>query len=415
MLAENLKPVPMLRVADRHVLHQIITPLAAAMAIGLLMLLSERMVRLLDTALGKKNSFAVVFEMLAYLVPHYLGTAIPAALFLGLLFGFSRMSANSETDAFMAAGIGLNRLMRPVIVLAILLGFVSLFVFGWAQPYTRYAFRSVLFDVANVELFYLAEEGVFMQAGGRTFILDALDRGRNAFEHVFIYDDQGDRGAKTVTATRGALIDVAGESRPVLRLERGHRLDFKGRPSFASSGTIHPEVAEFTLSDTPLGKISKNIFRPRGDDERELTLPELFARYGDPPKETTQTAMRAEIHKRLLNAVSPLVLPFLALPFTLGGRRSRRAYRFGFALVLIVTFHEIVEQGSIAAHSGDVSPWQVMWLPLGFLSLFAGWRYYTACFTVNNDPIDAAIDRFGDRISAARNRLLRRLGRQVAP
>ena len=49
-------------------------PLAGAMAIGLLVLLAERMVRLLDTILGKKNSFAVVFELLAYLVPHYLGS-----------------------------------------------------------------------------------------------------------------------------------------------------------------------------------------------------------------------------------------------------------------------------------------------------------------------------------------------------
>ena len=141
----------MLRIADRHILKQIITPLAAAMSIGLLMLLAERMVRLLENTLGKKNSFAVVFELLAYLVPHYLGTAIPAALFLGLLLGFGRMSSNSETDAFMAAGIGLNRLARPVIVLAALLSLVSLAIFGWLQPYTRYAYRSVVFDVRNVD------------------------------------------------------------------------------------------------------------------------------------------------------------------------------------------------------------------------------------------------------------------------
>ena len=400
----------MLRIADRHVLKQIATPLAAAMAIGLLMLLSERLVRLLDTTLGKKNSFAVVFEMLAYLVPHYLGTAIPAALFLGLLFGFSRMSANSETDAFMAAGVSLHRLARPVIVLAGLFGLASLLIGGWVQPYARYAFREIITEVKNVEFFYLAEEGVFMQASGRTFILDSLDRKRNAFEHVFIYDDRGERGSETVTAMHGSLIDVAGQSRPVLRLEQGHRLDFREKPEHAGSGAIHPEVAEFALADTPLGAIEKKILLPRGEDERELTLPELFARLGSPHKRTTEQAMRAEIHKRLLNAVSPLVLPFLALPFTIGGRRARRGYRFGVALVLIVVFHEIVEQGSVAAHSGRVSPWLVMWLPLGLLSLFAGWRYYSACFTINRDWLDAAIDRLGETVSAARARLLRRFG-----
>ena len=174
----------MFSIVDRHVLRQVSLPLGGALVIGLLMLLADRMVRLLDTTLGKKNSFTVVFEMLAYLVPHYLGTAIPAALFLGLLLGFGKMSANSETDAFMASGIGLNRLARPVILLGIVMSILSLVIVGWLQPHARYAYRSVVFDVQNVDVFYLAEEGVFMQAGDRTFIIDELDRGKNAFKRA---------------------------------------------------------------------------------------------------------------------------------------------------------------------------------------------------------------------------------------
>ena len=89
----------MIRIVDIYILRQVIKPLAGAMAIGLLVLLAERMVRLLDTILGKKNSFAVVFELLAYLVPHYLGLAVPAALFLGLLFGGSFSQALAPTRA----------------------------------------------------------------------------------------------------------------------------------------------------------------------------------------------------------------------------------------------------------------------------------------------------------------------------
>ena len=206
---------------------------------------------------------------------------------------------------------------------------------------------------------------------------------------------------------------MAGQARPVLRLEHGHRLDFKEQPLHAAPGAVHPEVTEFALADTPLGEISNKLFRARGDDERELTLSELFARLATPPKGTTAQAMRAEIHKRLVNALSPLLLPFLALPFAVGGRRQRRAYRFGAALVLIVVFHEIVEQGSVAAHSGRISPWLAMWLPFGLLALFAGWRYYSACFTVDSDPLDTAIDRAGEAVSSARNRLLRRFGWEI--
>jgi hypothetical protein len=95
-----------LAVVDRYVLKKVATPLLTAMAIGLLVLMADRLVRLLEVTLGKKNSFAVVFELLGYLVPHYLGLALPAAMFLGLLFGFNKMSKDSEIDAFMAPASG---------------------------------------------------------------------------------------------------------------------------------------------------------------------------------------------------------------------------------------------------------------------------------------------------------------------
>ena len=71
-------------IADRYILRQVAKPILTAIAIGMMVLLAERMVRLLDVTLGKRNSFAVVFELLAYLAPHYLGLAVPLALFLGL-------------------------------------------------------------------------------------------------------------------------------------------------------------------------------------------------------------------------------------------------------------------------------------------------------------------------------------------
>ena len=391
-------------IVDRYVARQVLKPLVTAMAIGLLVLLAERMVRLLDVTLGKKNSFGVVFELLAYLVPHYLGLALPAAMFLGLLFGFNKMSKDSEIDAFMASGIGLHRLARPVIVLSVALSLVSLAIFGWLQPHTRSAYRSVVFDVQNVEVFYLAEAGVFMQAGTRTFILDQLDRGKNAFDHVFLFDDRGADGSETVTASRGSLIEIPDQPRPVLRLENGHRLKLAARPS-AGGGAPLPAVAEFVSTDTPLGKISNDIFRPRGEDERELTLPEIYARLDAPPAGTTPDAMRAELHSRLIRILTPLILPVLAVPFAIGRRRSQRAYRFGLALVLLVAFHEVIEQGSLATQTSGLSPWLTMWLPFALLTAFALWRFNVICFRLRQDRLEAAIDLIRDGLRSLRRRL----------
>lgn len=400
-----------LKIVDRHVLKQVSLPLVGTMLIGLLMLLADRMVSLLDTTLGKKNSFAVVFELLAYLVPHYLSTAIPAALFLGLLMGFNRMSANSETDAFMASGIGLHRLARPVILLGVLLSLLTIIIMGWVQPHARFAFRSLFFDIQNIDVFYLAEEGVFMQAGERTFIIDELDRSNNAFKRAFIFQDKGPKGTETVTSSNGILYDAPQGKRPILHLENGHRLTLNAPPSpTAATAPPNAEVTEFALADTPLGRISKDVFRPRGIDERELTFPELFAHLDNPPEQATAAEVSSDLNERLVTAVSILILPFLAIPFAVGSRRSPRSFRMGFALVLIVVYNEIIQQGANAAQRDVVSPLVVMWLPCALLALFAGWRYYQTCFTLARDPIAAALDRMGEAFTAFRRRIMRHAG-----
>jgi lipopolysaccharide export system permease protein len=395
-----------LRVVDRYVLRQVATPLLTAMAIGLLVLMADRMVRLLEVTLGKKNSFAVVFELLGYLIPHYLGLALPAAMFLGLLFGFNKMSKDSEIDAFLAAGIGLHRLVRPVIVLSVVLAVAALGIFGWMQPHGRYAYRAVMFNVKNVEVFYLAEEGAFMQAGRRTFILDELSRSTNSFQRIFLFEDGGVSGSETVTAARGALIQVPDDPRPVLRLEDGYRLQIGDWPQFGTEaeppvGT----VATFRTTDTPLGRVSSKLYRPRGDDQRELTLPELAAALVDPPASMSLPALRAEFHKRLVSIASILVLPFLALPFAIGRRRGQRAYRFGIAMVILIGYHEIIEQGALMTRLAGVSPWLTIWLPFTALSAFAAWRFRATCFLVNPDGMEWLVERLAGWMAGARARL----------
>jgi lipopolysaccharide export system permease protein len=371
-----------LKIIDRYVLRQVMLPLVTSFSIGLLMLLAERMVRLLDTTLGKRNSFGVVFELLAYLVPHYLGTAVPAALFLGLLFGFNRLSKNQELDAMFAAGFGLHRLARPTLILALIFCAASMAIFGWFQPYTRYAYRAVLFDVKNIDSFYLAEEGVFMQSGNRTFILNGLNRNQNTFEQVFIFEDKGADGIETLTATSGELVTVDGALRPVLRLTNGRRLAL----SKGKDGEFEPgNSGSFDVLDTPLGRVTKDLFRARGNDERELTLPELLSQQAVPPKGSTRKSMRAEFHRRAVNIVAMLLLPFLALPFAMGRPRSPRAYRIGVALIILIGFHEIIEQGALASKASGYSPWATMWLPLLLLGVFSMWRFYRASFIVGAD------------------------------
>ena len=377
-------------------------PLLTALGAGLSVLCAERIVQVLDITLGNRNSFGVVLELLAYWMPHYIGLAAPVALYLGLLFGFNKMSKDSELDAFLAAGVGLGRLTRPVCIISVVLAVNAALMFGWVQPYSLYAYRATVYALANVDVFYLAEEGVFMQTGKRTFILDKLERRDNSFEHIFMYDDNGNGGSETITALNGRLVDNPANSRPLLRLDDGHRMELKTKNSTAATTALEPPVVgDFKSADVAIGDLSERLFRPCGRNERELTLTELYSELQrDDLTDQRKWRLESQFHIRLAMVAFVLILPFLALPFAIGSRRVNRAYRFAVALALLVAAHEVLQQGHLITRVSGTSVWLTIWMPFSMFAGFAFWRFYASCYTLPRPWLEPLLEDVADAVKA---------------
>jgi lipopolysaccharide export system permease protein len=373
----------MFKTIDRYVLKLVLTPLAATLVISLTLLLAERMLGFLDVTLGKKNSFTAVFKMLAYLTPNYLGLAVPIALFLGVLFSFNRLSKSREIDALNAAGISLPRLFRPVLGLAIILMLFNLVAVGWLQPYGRYSYRSVVYTLTNVNAFDLAKEGIFMKTGDRTFIVDQLNQSDNSFEKLFVFEDKGLAGSETLTAATGILINGPDQKAPILRMQNSDRLRLDAAPDLVGTGALSlPTRAQSQTVDLPLDSVAGNVFRPRGSDERELSLLEIYNSLDAPPQNTSLQKMVAEFHNRVIKILSIPLLALIALPFALARPRTVDAYRIGAAIFVMVAINIIIEQTSIAASVSGFSPWLVMWPPFLALTAFGLWRFWQVSYTV---------------------------------
>jgi lipopolysaccharide export system permease protein len=108
---------------------------------------------------------------------------------------------------------------------------------------------------------------------------------------------------------------------------------------------------------------------PRGRDERELTVPELWAG-GIPGRNTEASAatLRAELHARMLNTLAVPVFGILAIPMALIGRgRGARARGYVLAVVVFVLFEKLAGLGQTLAGSGALSPWLSVWAPFAGL------------------------------------------------
>lgn len=365
-----------------YILRQTLGPLFAAIAIALLVLLTERMLRLLDMVLDTGSGLALLLQMLAFLVPHYMALALPAAFFLGVLLAFGRLHHNRELDALGSAGIGLRRLLSPVLLLALALAVMSAVNFAVGQPYARYIYRALVHDVAEAATNVYLQERTFMQVKGVTFMAERIWRDSREFAGVFIHDEHESGKATTVTARRGSLSTGPDGEQSILFLQDGVRLE--SAPPAAGSELARGRSGVLTFSQTqmPVDLAGEEGFRPRGEDERELTLWELWQQRAAPPEGVRPGEMVGEFHDRLVRSLSVLFLPFLAVPFALGGRRAPQSLGIAAGLVILVGYNELLSLGKSMVSFQGLSPFLGQWLPLLGLAALSLFLFYRAAYLV---------------------------------
>jgi lipopolysaccharide export system permease protein len=367
---------------NSYILRQTLGPLLAAIAIALLMLLTERMLRLLDLVLDTSGGLTVLLQMMAFLVPHYMALALPAAFFLGVLLAFGKLHQNRELDALGSAGVGLRRLVFPVLLLALLLTAVSAANFAIGQPYARYIYRALVHDVAEAAANVYLQERTFMEAKGVTFMAEDIWRDSREFAGIFIYDEKDSGEATAMTARRGSLTFAPRGEQSTLSLLDGVRLESVPPQAAGGEPAGKAGVLKFDQSQVPIDLVGQEAFRPRGEDERELTLLELWQQREAPPPGVSSTEMLAEFHDRLVRSLSVIFLPFLAVPFALGSRRARQTFGIVFGLLILVAYNQMLTIGKSLAAIDRFPPLAGQWLPLGLLALGSLYLFYRSAYLV---------------------------------
>src|SRR3546814_13498213 len=95
------------------------------------------------------SPFGAVLVLAADLVPHYLVLALPAGFFIAVFVSVARLSEENELDAMLASGLSIYRLSRPYIVAGCVFAVLSILIFGFLQPYSRYDYRAILYTATN--------------------------------------------------------------------------------------------------------------------------------------------------------------------------------------------------------------------------------------------------------------------------
>lgn len=386
---------------DRYIAKAIAIPLAGTLVLAAMLLVLDKMLRLVDFVINLGGPITVVWRMLANLLPEYFALGIPVGLLLGILLAFRGLAMSSELDALRGVGTGFGRLLRVPMAYAIVLAALNLFLVGWLQPWTHYGYERLRFDLRSGALGASLQVGEFNNLSKRfTIRIDRSEAGGTQLHGIFVQADNPRGGDVVATASHGRFLATDDPETILLRLEEGRLI--QQDPRFTT-----PRTLAFQSYDLPIKLPQIDSFRARAqNDAEEMTLPELIhASYGGGASGAENLAARANLHFRLVEVVLMLLLPMLAVALAVPPKRSSSGLGIFIGIVMVVAYHKINQWAEDAGARGDFPVELVMYAPF---VLFAGliiWMYMTLATKPGGQPI-GALERGGAKLWSFIKKLL---------
>ncbi len=369
---------------DRYIARLIFFPMLGSLVLASMLLILEKMVRLFEFVSVEGGPVRIVWQMLANLIPEYLALGIPIGLMLGILLAFRKLATTSELDVLKGVGMSFGRLMRVPFAYAVLLAALNLTVVGFIQPYARYAYEGLQFELRSGALGASIKVGEFTKLGDRMTlrIEESYDDGKS-LRGIFVRGDNRDGQRVSATAARGQFLATDDPNTIILRLSQGVLIHES--PKFAV-----PRVLTFDNHDLPIPLPKIEAFRLRGGADREMTIPELFVAGKDRSQsEQTRLESRANFHFRIVEVLSMFLIPLIAVALAIPPKRSTSSLGVFLSIVLLVTQHKINQYAEDMGARGVVDPVIALWVPFLLFAALAIWMYYVVAHVPGGQPIGA--------------------------
>jgi len=194
--------------------------------------------------------------------------------------------------------------------------------------------------------------------------------------------DGAEEGVRVTTADEGRLIVREATNEPVLQLASGQTYQILGERQL--SGDLSFE------SSAVAGAVNENMFRSRGDDEREMTTRELWNNRDGTLFNTIDTnTNNAALHLRLARSALLLILPFIAVPFGINYGRNPSSAGIFIGIVMLVSLQKALEFGQSLGANGVVAPWLGIWPIIGLVAVFAAYIFRKSAFKMGQPPLTA--------------------------
>lgn len=181
-------------------------PMFVTFFIVMFILLMNFLWRYIDELVGKGLPLNVIVELLFYATSTLMPLGLPLATLFAAIMTMGNLGENNELLALKAAGISLSRIMRPIIIVAVIISIGSFFVMNNFVPFSYRKMSSLLFDINQQRGEIELKNGIFFNSIPNISIrVTNQDSKTKKLTDILIYDTRDQTSTKTIVADSGYI------------------------------------------------------------------------------------------------------------------------------------------------------------------------------------------------------------------
>ena len=199
--------IPSVKILRHYVLREHAGPFFFALATLTSLFLLNQVARHFGDLVGKGLGGAVIGEFFALSIPFIIAMTMPMAVLIATLYAFSRLAAENEITALRASGVGMTRVLIPVILAGAFFALLMVAFNDQVLPRTNHRLRKLQTDIARKKpTFALREQVINEVSPGRLFLRTMkIDEAEDLLRDVMIIDLSDPLRRRTIHADSGRM------------------------------------------------------------------------------------------------------------------------------------------------------------------------------------------------------------------
>ncbi len=392
-------------ILKRYILKEHIAPFLISLLVVTFVLLTDRVIDLLNLIIEKKLPASIVAEVFALSMPYMLALSIPMAVLVATILAFGRMSVDREVIAIKSSGVNIYAMLGPLMLAGLLLTGTMVYFNHWFLPETNHKLKNMMLKIAYYKPMTIIKEREYNSLLDYTIWCAKNDE--EVLSDVLIYDRSSTRYPRTIFAQTGRMVQMNNGNALQIILKNG---EMQQRNETEPGKYQSSSFDEYIVNVRDLGNRT-DIFETGYRSDREMTYGQLVSELkdqkqelktklnelqnlrdrsaagtlsGDPiaaqremrklysmeqitesrveELESSVNALRVEYHKKFALSFAIIIFIMIGVPLGLMTRTSGIGMAFSVSSVIFLIYYVALNGGEHLADKGYLDPFVSMWL-----------------------------------------------------